>query len=236
MTQAAEKEQASRIALYKFYIKSEYKSSFVDYDSLENTDVIWNGYKDPATGVILRSGILDLVAYPRLEIRHIVEVVGDLDSYGYLKHKTPRVVERVVEVERQPSQFGKDEAARKAKKDKFEEAHNAGLLNSSKHNRTELDDEWNRGKSSPLPLTEAERIAINTRNARIDEVIGETLSTISNYSSYSHARTYERREQLRELFNKFKNQVSDVASAEKLQRTINETIDSYDRSTSGSVR
>jgi hypothetical protein len=135
----------------------------------------------------------------------------------------------IVEVERQPT-------PEELKKRKFQEAHDAGLLNSAKHNRTELDDEWNRGKSRPLPLTEQDRVAINVHNARVDEVIRDTMSSVNNYTGYSHARTAERRAELTALFDKFKLQVKDEESALKLQRTIADKINSYDRSTSGSIR
>jgi len=79
MNQAAQKEHNERVALYKFYLTSKYKSSFVDYDSMANYSRDLEGYQDPETGTVLRSGILDVVAYPRLEIKDIIEVVGNLD-------------------------------------------------------------------------------------------------------------------------------------------------------------
>ena len=129
----------------------------------------------------------------------------------------------IVEVERQPT-------AKEIAKDKFLRAHDAGLLNSSKHNRNELDDEFRGGKSAPL-LTEPEKIAINARNGRINEVLGETLSSVNNYSAgRNHARTSDRRAELTALFNQHRIRVNDVEGAEKLARTIEEKINSYDRS------
>jgi hypothetical protein len=87
-----------------------------------------------------------------------------------------------------------------------------------------------------LPLTEQERVALNSRNAHIDSVILETLSTIKNYTGHTHSKTYSRRDELSALFNQHKDKVSDVESAEKLQRTIAEKIDSYDTSSSDGIR
>jgi hypothetical protein len=174
---------------------------------------------------IVLSQAIDGIELVRKDI--ISGILLYLDSNDLLVRK-PQVVEKIVQVERQPTQHEKDEAAKKAKKDAFEKAHAAGLLNSSKHNRNELDDQFDQGKPQPLPLTEQERVALNARNRRIDEVIGETLSAINSYTGPSHARTYVRREQLRTTFNKFKNEVTDVDSALKLQRTIDAKISSFD--------
>jgi hypothetical protein len=230
MSQQKEQTVEEKAHILRDYFKNDFARCFPHLEPI--FDANYNVVCKPSY-LILYDALSGVVGILRKDI--INEVLRGLDLNELLVRK-PKVVERIVEVERQPSSLEKDEAERKAKKEQFEKAHAAGLLSSSKHNRNELDDKFDHGKDRPLPLTEQERVALNARNRRIDEVIGETLSTISNYSSYSHARTYERREQLRETFNKFKNQVSDVASAEKLQRTINEKIDSYDRSSSGGVR
>ena len=169
-----------------------------------------------------------LNAEPTLSKGLITDRVSNLNLNGLLVRKPP-VVERIVEVEKKPDP--KVEARKK-----FQEAHDAGLRNSAKHNRTELDDEWNRGKSAPLPLTEEQRVAKNVDNRRIDSVIAETLSTIGNYSAgKNHSRTAERRSELTALFDRHKGKVTDSKSAETLQNTIAEKINSYDKS-SGSIR
>src|SRR6266478_1879383 len=57
----------------------------------------------------------------------INEILLDLDSKGLLVRKN--VIEKIIEVERQPSQFEKDEAARKEKRAKFEKARELGARN-----------------------------------------------------------------------------------------------------------
>jgi hypothetical protein len=165
----------------------------------------------------------------------INEILLNLDANELLVRK-PQVVERIVEVERQPTQFEKDEAARKAKREKFEKARELGVRNRAQDNRNELDDEWDHGKARALPLTEQQIAAKNETNRRIDGILLDVMSAVGNYSGHSHARTSERRGELTTLFNQHKNKVNDVESAEKLQRTIAEKIDSYDRSSSGGIR
>ena len=229
MNELALKEHNERVVLYKWYLTSKYAHPLVNYDSLENTNVIWNGYRDPVTNVVFAPGIMDLISYPTLEIRHIVEVVANLASYDRLTLKTPHVVERIVEIERQPTAA---EIA-KAKKEKFEIAHSQGFNGGAKNNRTELDRD---DQFKKPPLREEKRVAINERNNRINEVLSETLSSISNYSAgKNHARTAERKQILRDMVDKFMPQVKDVESAERLARTINEKINSFNGSNS-SVR
>jgi hypothetical protein len=158
----------------------------------------------------------------------INEILLNLDANELLVRK-PQVIERIVEVERKPTA----EEITKAKKDKFQKEHSQGFHGGSKNNRTELqrDDDH-----KPPVLTEQERVALNSRNARINEIILDTLSTINNYSANVHSKTYSRRDDLRATFNQHKNKVNDVESAEKLQRTIDEKINSYDTSSSGGIR
>jgi hypothetical protein len=170
-------------------------------------------------------------AEPTLKKGLLFTLVAELDLNKLL---VPKQVVQVVE--RQPSQQEKAEAERKAKREKFEKARDLGIRNRPQDNRNELDDEWDHGKPLPPPLTEQDRIAINSRNARIDQIIGETLSTIAGYTGHTHARTYSRRDELTALFNRHKDKVNDVESAEKLQRTIAAKIDSYDTSGSGGIR
>ena len=155
------------------------------------------------------------------EVDAIVKGLGDLASGGKLYYSGATAAEKA-------------EAEKKAKREKFNVAHNAGLLNSAKHNKTELDDEWNRGKSRPLPLSESEVIAINAKNSRINEVLGETLTSINRYSAgKNHARTQSRREELSALFNQRKIKVDSVAQAEQLAKDVDAKIDSYDKSSGG---
>jgi len=158
----------------------------------------------------------------------INEILLNLDSNELLVRK-PQVVERIVEVERKPTA----EEIAKAKKDKFEKEHSQGFHNSPKNNRTELDRD---DQYKPPVLTEPEKVALNARNARIDGILLDTMATVRNYSGPTHARTYSRRDELTALFNQHKNEVKDIESAEKLQRTIAEQINSYDRSSSGGIR
>jgi hypothetical protein len=174
------------------------------------------------TGAIFKS-IQQTGRKPTVEqVDAIVKGLGDIQTGGRLQFE---------QIVRQPSPQEKAEVERKEKKRKFEEAHAAGLLNSAKHNKNELDRDEQFKKP---PLTEQERVAINSRNARIDEIIRETMTTIGNYSAgINHARTRSRRDELTTLFNQHRSKVKDVESAEKLQRTIFSAMDSYDRSSSG---
>jgi hypothetical protein len=158
----------------------------------------------------------------------INEILLNLDANELLVRK-PQVIERIVEVERQPTA----EEIAKAKKDKFQKEHSQGFHGGSQNNRTELQRD---DQHSPRVLTEPEKVALNEKNRRIDQLIVETLSTVAGYTGHTHARTYERRSELNALFNQHKDKVKDIASAEKLQRTIAEKIDSYDKSSSGGIR
>jgi hypothetical protein len=129
-------------------------------------------------------------------------------------------------------QYAQIEDPKAKKKEAFEIAHSQGFHGGAKNNRNELD----RDSPQKLPMTELQKQALNEQNRMIDATINETLSTIAGYAGPSHARTYERREQLRETFEKFKYQVKTLEDAEKLQRTVAAQIDSYDRSSSGGIR
>jgi hypothetical protein len=148
------------------------------------------------------------------QVDKIVKSLGDIRTGGKLE-------------------YAQIEDPKAKKKEAFEIAHSKGFKGGSQNNRTELQRDDQHKKP---PLTEQDRVAINSRNARIDGIIADTLSTIGNYTGPSHARTYERREQLRAEFEKFKYQVKDEDGALKLQRTIAEKINSYDRSSSGGIR
>jgi hypothetical protein len=123
----------------------------------------------------------------------------------------------------QPTQKEKDEAARKAKKDKFLKAHDAGLLNSSKHNRNELDDEFRGGKSAPLPLTEPEKQARNAKAAYDNQIIADVQSRINNYTGATHSKTYAGRDALKQTFVDAMNK---RLSAEAVQKAVEAKIDS----------
>jgi hypothetical protein len=153
----------------------------------------------------------------------INEILLDLDSKELLVRKGP---ERIVEVEKKPD-------PKAEKKKAFEIAHSQGFHGGSKNNRNELDRDDQYKKP---PMTEPQKQALNERNRMIDAVINDTLSAVNNYSANVHSKTYSRRDELTALFNQHKGKVNDVESAEKLQRTIAEKINSYDRSTSGSIR
>lgn len=198
-----------------------FRNHFVkDFPSLEpvydqNGDVIC-----PPSHIVLSQVF---PAIPALSHGLIKSKLAELSGRNLLVRK-----HQVVVVEKQPSAAEKAESERKDKRAKFEQAHAAGLLNDPKYNRNELDDKFDHGRERALPLTEEQRVALNLKNQRINEVIHETMSTINSYTAHSHARTYSRREQLRETFNKFKNQVTDEASALKLQRTIEAEIAKFD--------
>lgn len=163
-------------------------------------------------------------AEPTLKKGLLFTLVAELDLNKLL---VPKQVVQVVE--RQPTA----EEIRKAKKDKFEKEHSQGFHQGAKNQRTELDRD---DQYKPPVLTEPEKVALNARNARIDGILLDVMSTVRNYSGSSHARTYSRRDELTALFNQHKGKVKDIESAEKLQRTIAEKIDSYDRSSSGGIR
>jgi hypothetical protein len=148
------------------------------------------------------------------EVDAIVKDLGDIRTGGRL-------------------QYAQTEDPKTAKKLAFEIAHSKGFKGGSENNRTELQRD---DQHKPPVLTEPEKQALNERNRRLDGIVADVMSTIKNYSTHNHARTYERRAELTALFERHKNKVHDVESAETLARTIAERINSYDKSTSGSVR
>lgn len=207
-----------QIQILRDYFINHFAEDFGDLEPIfdANGQVICR----PSYAVLLHI----LPTLPVLTAGLLKSKVAELASNDMLVRK-----QKVVVVEKQPTA----EEIAKAKKEKFQREHADGFHAGMKNNRTELDRD---DQYQPRTLTEPEKAAINARNARIDEVIRDTMSTIKNYTGHSHARTYSRRDELTALFNQHKNKVSDVESAEKLQRTINEKINSYDRGTSGGVR
>lgn len=144
----------------------------------------------------------------------INEILLDLDSKELLVRKN--VIERIVEVEKQPD-------PKVEKKRKFQEAHDAGLLNSAKHNRNELDDEWNHGKSAPLPLTEPQKQALNAKTAHDNQIIADVQSRINNFTGTTHSKTYSGRDALKQTFVDAMNK---RLSAEAVQKAVEAKIDS----------
>ena len=130
-------------------------------------------------------------------------------------------------------EYAQIEDPKAKKKEAFEIAHSKGFKGGSQNNRTELQRD---DQNKKPPMTEPEKQALNVQKARIDEVIRDTMSAISRYQGASHARTAERRTELTALFNQHMGKVKNIEGAETLQNTIAQKIDSYDRSTSGSIR
>jgi len=205
---AKHQTDSERGALFQFYVTSKWAHPSIDYDSLQTLQAL-----------IARCSREN---YPFLEVRHIVQECVNADNAGELRHRTPKEVV-VVEVERQPSQYEKDEAERKAKKEKFEKAHAAGLLNNSKHNRNELDDKFDHGKDRPLPLTEQQRVALNAKNERDNQIIADVQSRISNYTGATHSKTYAGRDALKATFIDAMNK---GLGAEAVQKAVEAKLDS----------
>jgi len=153
-----------------------------------------------------------------LKLHHVVNEVCRLDLQGLLVHtaKGPTVV--VVE---KPEK----------KLSKADRLQQAGLgATADRFITTEFD----RDALPKRPvLTEEARVALNAQNGRIDEIIRATMSSIARHTGPTHSSTFSRRAELKALFETLKGKVTDVASAETLQRAINEKIDGYDSNNAG---
>jgi hypothetical protein len=180
----------------------------------------------PPSAIVLMQA---LTAEPTLKPGLLSDRIHSLDLNDLLVRKG-RIVE--VPVEKKPTA---QEVAR-AKKEKFEREAAAGFHQERKNQRTELDDEWNRGKAKPLPLTEPQIQALNARNGEINSILGETLSAINNYSAgRNHARTQDRRGEMTALFNQHRIKINSVAMAKNLAETIKTKMNSYDRGSSTGI-
>jgi hypothetical protein len=215
-----EQTQQERFEILSDHFRNGFQ---VDFPDLEP---VYDQYGEVLPGSGPSHVILSIAwaAQPILTRGFVKAKIAELASGGLLQRK-----QTVLVVERQPTVA---EIA-KAKKEKFQIEHSQGFHNSAKNNRTELDRD---DQHNPPVLTEEQRVAINAKNRRIDEIVTETLTTISRYTGHTHARTAERRALLNATFDKFKFNVKDEESALKLQRTIDEQVAGFDKRTGGGIR
>jgi hypothetical protein len=139
-----------------------------------------------------------------------VNALGDINNGGRLQfNPKPQVIEKIVYVTPEKTA---DDIARE-KREKFERAHSQGLLQSTKHNRTEFD----RGNENKAPiLTELEKAKLNAYNENQNQIVAATLHKIQTFTARIHSRTFSGRAELRKVFEDGMNRRLKAEQIEKL--------------------
>jgi hypothetical protein len=149
-----------------------------------------------------------------------LKTLGDINNGGRLQfNPKPQTIEKIIYKE--PEKTAEDVA--REKREKFERAHSQGLLQSTKHNRTELD----RGDENKAPaLTELEKAKLNAYNENQNQIVAEIQHKIRTFTARIHSRTYSGREELEKVF---KEGMTQGLKAEQIEKQVDAKLEKLAR-------